>query len=361
MALAPRTQLKYWGIAAVIFFVLLWALGDILLPFILGGAVAYFLDPVADRLERWGLSRTLAVTVITIVAVLLFVAVIVPAAITLEAQVRRFINSAPEFLESVTDPEGAFLQRFPFLAEYRERIATSMSGVVETIQERSGAIVSGLVAAGQGLLGVGLLFVIVPVVAFYLLLDWDRMVARVDDLLPREHAPTIRRLAAEIDRTLSSFIRGQGTVMLILGIYYAAALMIAGLNFGIIVGLIAGLVTFIPYAGAVIGGALAIGIALVQFWGEWGMVAIIAAIFASGQMLEGNVLTPKLVGGSVGLHPVWLLFALAVFGALFGFVGLLVAVPVAASLGVIARFLVEKYRASTLYRGSEAPLEPPAE
>ena len=196
--------------------------------------------------------------------------------------------------------------------------------------------------------------VVAPVVAFYLLLDWDRMTASIDDLLPRDHAPVIRELAADIDRTLASFVRGQGTVCLILGTFYAIALMLIGLQFGLIVGLVAGLLTFIPYVGALVGGVLSIGLALFQFWGDWIWIAAVAAVFMVGQAVEGNFLTPKLVGSSVGLHPVWLLFALAAFGTLFGFVGMLVAVPVAAMLGVLARYGIAHYRKGRLYRGLEA-------
>jgi predicted PurR-regulated permease PerM len=145
-----------------------------------------------------------------------------------------------------------------------------------------------------------------------------------------------------------------GTVCLILGTYYAVALMLVGLQFGLVVGAIAGLITFIPYVGSIVGGVLAVGLALFQFWGDWLSVGLVAAVFVSGQVMEGNFLTPKLVGSSVGLHPVWLIFALSAFGALFGFVGMLVAVPVAASLGVIARFALEQYRESRLYRGLES-------
>jgi predicted PurR-regulated permease PerM len=161
----------------------------------------------------------------------------------------------------------------------------------------------------------------------------------------------VRRLAGEIDAALASFIRGQGTVCLILGVYYAAALMLVGLQFGLVVGAIAGLLTFIPYVGAIVGGGLAIGLALFQFWGDWVWIIAVAAIFQAGQLVEGNILTPKLVGGSVGLHPVWLIFALSAFGALFGFVGLLVAVPVAAALNVLTRFVIEQYKDSLLYKG----------
>jgi predicted PurR-regulated permease PerM len=186
-----------------------------------------------------------------------------------------------------------------------------------------------------------------------LLLDWDRMVAQIDSLLPRDHAPVIRSLARDIDKTLASFIRGMGTVCLILGTYYAIALMLVGLQFGLVVGFIAGLVTFIPYLGAMLGGVLAIGLALFQFWGDWVSIGLVAAIFVLGQVLEGNFLTPKLVGNSVGLHPVWLILALSMFGSMFGFVGMLAAVPIAAALGVVARFATNQYRDSVLYKGVE--------
>jgi len=213
-----------------------------------------------------------------------------------------------------------------------------------------------VLSSAASVLNVIVFLIVVPVVAFYMLLDWDRMVARVDDLLPRDHAPVIRELASRIDRTLASFIRGQGTVCLILGAFYAMALMIAGLQFGLVVGLVAGLLTFIPYVGALVGGLLAVGLALFQFWGadNWWMILVMGAIFQVGQMVEGNILTPKLVGSSVGLHPVWLLFSLSAFGALFGFVGLLVGVPVAAAIGVLVRYFVEQYQEGLLYRGVSA-------
>ena len=198
------------------------------------------------------------------------------------------------------------------------------------------------------------LIVIVPVVGFYMLMDWDRMIAEIDDLLPRDHAPVIRELAREINHTLASFVRGQGTVGLILGSFYAISLMLVGLQFGLVVGVVSGLITFIPYVGAIVGGVLAIGLGLVQFWGDWMSLGLIAGIFVFGQFVEGNILSPNLVGSSVGLHPVWLMLALSVFGSLFGFVGMLVAVPVAAALGVIARFAARQYRQSQLYKGTDS-------
>lgn len=346
MALPVGTQAKYWGIASAVFLVVLWFLGDVILPFVLGGAVAYFLDPVADRLERMGLSRTLSVTVITLVALAIFIVMGLLVVPTLVSQSASLINTAPQL---VGDLQTFLTKHFPQIDDTESTLRQSLTAIGATIQERGGQLLETVLSSVSSLLNIVLLFVIVPVVAFYLLYDWDRMVARIDDLLPRQHAPVIRRLAGEIDKTLASFIRGMGTVCLILGTYYALSLMLVGLNFGLVIGAVAGLITFIPYIGALIGGALAIGLALFQFWGDWVSIGLVAGIFILGQVIEGNVLTPKLVGSSVGLHPVWLIFALSVFGALFGFVGMLVAVPVAASIGVLTRFATEQYKSSELY------------
>src|SRR6056297_811961 len=354
MALPVSTQMKYWGGVSAVFLVLLWFLGDVILPFVLGGAIAYFLDPVADRLQRMGASRALAVSLITLVALLVFVLMALMVIPTLVQQTVSLIDTAPQLFNKF---QQVLTERFPTIVDENSTLRQSLIAVGETIRERGGEVLDSVLSSAASLLNVVLLFVIVPVVAFYLLYDWDRMIGRIDELLPRDHAPVIRRLAGEVDQTLASFIRGMGTVCLILGTYYAVALMLVGLQFGLVVGAVAGLITFIPYVGALVGGALAIGLALFQFWGDWLSIGLVAAIFVGGQVAEGNFLTPKLVGGSVGLHPVWLIFALSVFGAVFGFVGMLVAVPVAASIGVLARFLVAQYMNSRLYRGLSTPDE----
>ncbi len=352
MALSTQKQMQFWGLFTVLFSVILWALGDVLLPFVLGGAIAYFLDPVADRLERSGLSRALATTVITICSVLVFVIMILAVVPTLVAQAASLIDTLPQL---VRDLQAFVNARFPSLLQPDGVVHDALKSAGEFLQTKGPEIFQGALSSASSLLNVVMLLVIVPVVAFYMLLDWDNMIAEVDSLLPRDHQPTVRLLAKQVDVTLASFVRGMGTVCLILGTYYAVALMIVGLQFGLVVGFIAGLVTFIPYLGALIGGVLAIGLALFQFWGDWLSICLVAGIFAIGQMIEGNVLTPKLVGKSVGLHPVWLLLALSVFGALFGFIGMLVAVPVAAAIGVLARFVATQYTTSKLYIGhSEA-------
>jgi len=351
MALPVREQIKYWGAATAVFFVLLWFLGDVILPFVLGGAIAYFLDPVADRLERLGLSRAASVVVITLIAILAFVVIALLIVPTLVNQTVALFNVAPDLAR---DLHGFLSTHFPTLFDPDSALNKTLLSVGETIRERGGQLLETILSSAASMVNILVLIVIVPVVAVYLLYDWDHMVAEIDNLLPRDHAPVIRRLAGQIDNTLASFIRGMGTVCLILGTYYAVALMLVGLQFGLVVGAIAGLITFIPYVGSIVGGVLAVGLALFQFWGDWVSVGLVAAVFISGQVIEGNFLTPKLVGSSVGLHPVWLIFALSAFGALFGFVGMLVAVPVAASLGVIARFALEQYRDSRLYRGLES-------
>jgi predicted PurR-regulated permease PerM len=348
MALPVRQQVIYWGIATAVFLVVMWALGNVILPFLVGGAIAYFLDPVADRLEKMGLSRVLATVIIFVFLlgiVTIALLVIIPLLIQ---QTNDLIQSAPDLFNQL---RTWLTERFPQVMDNGSPLRQSLASIGETIQSRGGELLQQLLTSAAGVVNVLVFLVVVPVVAFYMLLDWDRLIARIDELLPRDHADTIRMLAGQIDRTLASFIRGQGTVCLILGTFYAVALMVVGLQFGLVVGLVAGLLTFIPYVGALVGGALSVGLALFQFWGDWWLIVAVAAIFQVGQMVEGNILTPKLVGSSVGLHPVWLIFALSAFGTLFGFVGMLVAVPVAAAIGVLVRFAIDQYKDGLLYKG----------
>ncbi|SFR14842.1 AI-2E family transporter [Poseidonocella sedimentorum] len=354
MALPAQQQLKYWGTATVAVCVALWFLGDVLLPFVLGAAIAYAIDPLADRLEALGLSRAAATAVISLGALLLFIVLGLLVVPLLVEQTVQLVEIAPQLFN---DLQTFLKDRFPQVAQEDSIVRNSLQSLGELIQSRGGELLQTVLSSAMSLLNVVMLFVIVPVVTFYLLLDWDKMVARIDALLPRDHAPTIRRIAKDVDQNLAGFVRGMGLVCIILGTYYAIALMLVGLQFGLVVGVIAGALTFIPYVGALVGGALALGLAIFQFWGDWLWIVAVAAIFQAGQFVEGNILTPKLVGDSIGLHPVWLLLSLSVFGAIFGFIGLLVAVPVAAALGVIVRFFVDQYKKSRLYRGVSEPDE----
>lgn len=348
MALPIRDQARYWGIALVVFFVVLWALGSVILPFVVGGALAYFLDPVADRLERAGLNRVMATSVISLGALMAAVLVVLAIIPTLITQTSALVDAAPEILGRL---QTAMIEAFPEIGDETSIVRQTLADLGAAIQAKGGQLVQGVLNSALGLLSALVFVIVVPVVTFYLLLDWDRMVARVDQMLPRDHAPVVRHLATEIDRTLASFVRGQLSVCLVLGAYYAIGLMLVGLQFGLVVGAVAGTITFIPYVGAIFGGALAIGLALFQFWGDWLSIGLVALIFGIGQFVEGNILTPRLVGKSVGLHPVWLMFALTAFGSVFGFVGMLVAVPVAASIGVLTRFGIARYQGSKLYTG----------
>ncbi|WP_114283983.1 AI-2E family transporter [Candidatus Halocynthiibacter alkanivorans] len=350
MALPVQQQAKYWGISAAALFAFLYLLGDVILPFVVGAALAYCLDPIADRLETWGLSRAISTVAITLTASVLFVLIALLILPTLVSQAVGLVETAPRLITNLQDN---LTNRFPELLDENSQIYQSVMAVAETLRSKGGVLLQTALGQAASLINVLVLIILVPVITFYLLLDWDRMVAVVDRLLPRDHAPLIRQVAGDIDRTLAAFIRGQGTVCLVLGSFYATALMLVGLQFGLIVGALAGLISFIPYIGALVGGVLAIGLAVFQFWGEWSWIAAVAGIFAIGQFLEGNILTPKLVGQSVGLHPVWLIFALSAFGTMFGFVGMLVAVPVAASIGVVMRFALGQYQEGRLYKGED--------
>jgi predicted PurR-regulated permease PerM len=356
-------QLRWWGAGFAGFVLLLWLLTGALLPFVLGAALAYLTDPLADRLQRAGLSRTLATVTITAASLGLAALALVLIVPVLIDQVQSAIESAPAFVARLRDLVSAWL---PALADE----SSPLRGALESLRERaegwSLSVLQGLWSGGLAVVDFISLMVITPVVAFYLLLDWDRMIAWIDGCLPREHRDTIRALMRDLDGVLAGFVRGQLSVCAVLGTFYAVALTVIGLQFGLLIGAFAGVISFIPFVGSILGGLLSMGVAVVQFWGEPWMIAAVAGVFVFGQVIEGNVLTPRLVGGQVGLHPVWLIFALSAFGSLFGFAGLLIAVPAAAAIGVMSRFLVARYRAGPLYKGDEAfqarqPVGPPAE
>lgn len=348
MALSIGEQAKYWGVACVVAVVAFWAMGNVLLPFITGMAIAYFLDPIADRLELIGLSRTAATTLITLLALLAFTLLLILLVPLLVRQMSALITAAPVYFEQL---QAILITKFPGLMDENSVLQQGLQSLTENVRTWGAQLAKVVLASAFTAMDVIVFIVVAPVVAFYMLLDWDRMIAAIDGWLPRDHLPTLRKLARDIDTVLAGFVRGQLTVCGILGAFYAITLMLVGLQFGLIVGLIAGLLTFIPYVGSIIGGLLSIGLALFQFWDTPWLIGVVAVIFVIGQSVEGNYLTPKLVGGSIGLHPVWLMFALAAFGSVMGFTGMLIAVPVAACLGVFFRFGISQYLGGRLYKG----------
>lgn len=339
---------------------LVYLLRDVMLPFVAGLALAYLLDPLADRLERLGLGRLAA----SLVILALFVAVLVVSLLLLAPlvanQIAALISSLPQIVSRLqailAERAGPLLQRLggaDALTELQSSVGSLASQGVAWLL----AFLKSLWTGSQALVSIVSLLVVTPVVAFYILVDWDRMVAALDGWVPPRHRVTVRELARQIDRAIIGFVRGQTLVCLILGTFYAVGLWLVGLNFGVLIGLIAGFLTFIPYVGTLTGFLLAMGVALVQFWpgSDWLHMGLTLGIFVTGQFLEGNIISPKLVGDSVGLHPVWLMFALLAFGSLFGFLGLLLAVPVAASIGVLVRFGLRQYLQSRLYH-DEGPV-----
>ena len=345
----------FWVAAAASFLLLMWLLNDILLPFVVGMVVAYFLDPVVVRLQRARLSRTMATTLVTILAVLVSVGVVMAILPPLFGQIQSLIANAPEYvmkamsrIQPLLEPLRIRLGLDPISMHDLQSEATQWAGKGLAV---AGGIAGALAERGVAIINLlGLLF-ITPVVTFYMLRDWEKLVAAIDNSLPLDHADTIRKLTAESNAAIAGFVRGQALVCLALGTLYGIGLTLVGLQFGLVIGIVAGAISFIPFVGTFVGGVMALGMALAQFPPDWIGVVKVAAVFVVGQMLEGNFLSPKLVGDRVGLHPVWIMFALLAGGSLFGFTGVLIAVPVAAILGVVVRHFIARYRDSALYRG----------
>jgi len=355
---AVTTRWRFWLGAAVVFVLTLWLLNDILLPFVVGMAVAYFLDPVVVRLQRLGLSRTWATTTVTILAALLGIGLAMAILPPLFSEVQSLIVGAPQYfvqaagrLQPLIEPLREKLGLPSLSLEDLQTYATQWAGQALSVV---GSLAGGLARRSAALINLLALVFLTPVVTFYLLRDWEKVIAAIDGALPLDHADTIRKLARQSNAAIAGYVRGQALVCISLAAIYAIGLTLVGLQFGLIIGLIAGAISFIPFVGTFSGAVMALGMALAQFPPDWMGVVKVAIVFLFGQMMEGNVLSPKLVGDRVGLHPVWIMFALLAGGSLFGFVGVLIAVPVAAVIGVVVRHLIARYRQSGLYRGSAA-------
>ena len=344
----------FWLGGLLLLVALIFLFRQILLPFVAGAAFAYALHPVADRLERQGLSRLGATWVILAVLTVLVAAVFILLVPLLINQLIELLQGLPSYFGRLQEMFGATLDSewARFLGIDAASIRASIASFTSQGVGIATTVISSIWTGGWAIVDIASLIVITPFITFYLLRDWHRMIAIVDRLLPLDQVDEIRELAREIDHKVSAFVRGQLLVGLLLGIFYALMLGAIGLNYGLLIGLSAGILSFIPYLGFTVGFVVSIVIALVQFWPGWVWIAAVVLVFMLGELLESYVLQPRLIGRSVGLHPVWLIFALFAFGLILGFVGLLIAIPVAAALGVLLRFGIERYRASPLYRGS---------
>lgn len=354
-----RRQMTFWMVALAVFVTAFWLLHEILLPFVAGMGLAYLLDPLAKRLERLGVGRlpaTLLIVTLFVLGLVVLILLIVPI---LAEQLWALIANLPDYLTRLqslmTDPSRPWLRKI-----VGEGVADANSSIGDLVKQGAGWITSflqSLWSGGRALVSIFSLLAVTPVVAFYLLYDWNRMLAAVDRWVPLHHRDTVRVLAREIDRAIAGFVRGQAGVCLILGSFYAVSLTVTGLKFGLLIGLVSGVITFIPYVGSMTGLVVGFSVAVAQFWPDATPILTVVGIFLVGQFLEGYVLSPKLVGEGAGLHPVWVMFALFAFSYLFGFVGLLIAVPLAAAIGVLARFALRQYLASPLYTGVPEPRE----
>jgi predicted PurR-regulated permease PerM len=354
-------QIVFWLTAAVLLILTIALLKDILLPFIAGITVAYFLSPIVDRFSSWGVNRVVASLLIVAAGAVLLIAALFLLVPLVATQAQQFATTLP-----------GELQRLQALIEAwaRERLGPTFPGVEEGISRASetlaqnwaglaGWAATSIWSGSLAIFNFVALMLVTPLVVFYLLVDWHPMLAKIDGWLPRGQAPSIRALASEMNEAVAAFIRGQGTVCIILGAYYGAALTAVGLNYGLLVGLATGLLAFIPFVGWALGFMTAVGLAVVQFWPDGVPILLVVGVYLAGQGLDAGFLSPNIVGSKIGLHPVWLIFSLFVFSYLFGFVGALVAVPLAAAIAVLMRFALSVYLGSQVYHGAEAQQGPP--
>lgn len=347
------------AITGVIIF-LIWLLAPVLMPFAVAAMLAYLGDPLADRLERLGLGRHLAAALVFLVLLTVFVGVLLLLVPLVARQIENLIDNLPTYGAWARDTAWPWLQTKLHLDPKMfdsDRLLAAIKAHIASIGGVATVVIGKVSRSGLGIVLWLTNLVLIPVVAFYLLRDWDRLVATIDRMLPRSIQPTIAHLARESDAVLGAFVRGQLLVMLALGIFYGVALELVGLSVGLLIGLVAGLLSFVPYLGFMVGFGAAIIAVLVQY-GDWTHLLIVCAVFVVGQLLEGYVLVPKLVGDKIGLHPVAVIFAVLAGGSLFGFLGVLLALPAASVIMVLLRYLVERYRLSDLYteEGEDDPV-----
>ncbi len=346
-------QILFWLALIAAFVAVLSLLSGVLMPFVAGMAVAYFFDPLADKLEKMGASRTLAATLI----ILAFFATAIGMAVLLfpllQGQIAGLLSRIPALVQSLRDLLEPVVRRLwaDLPADAIQKIQGAAGSLAGDAVSWMGGMLAGLWSGGLAFFNLLSLVLITPLVAFYLLRDWDRIVAWLDGLLPRDFALVIRDQVREVDNTIAGFVRGQASVCLVLAVYYGTGLTLVGLQSGLLVGIGAGGISFIPYIGASVGLVVGVGIALAQF-SDWSPIVLVGVVFLIGQTAESYLLTPKLIGKRVGLSPIWIIFSLLAGGALFGLTGVLLAVPVSAVIGVLVRFALKRYLESSLFLGA---------
>ncbi len=352
--LSAEGQAAFWLIAAVALFLLIGLLKEILLPFVTGIVLAYSLNPLADRLERWGVPRIAASALIVVLLIVGFVLALVYLVPILIAQGQAMALALPGQLAQLKQLlEGLARDTLgPAAPRAQAAIDDAINAVSQNWDSLAAIVAQSLWTQGKAVFNFVSLMLVTPLVVFYILADWRPMLRQIDSWLPRQHAGPLRQLAADVNGAVGAFIRGQGTVCLILGVFYAVGLSLVGLDYGLLIGLATGVGAFVPFVGWALGAIVATVIALVQFWPDTLPVLLVVGVFLAGQVLDASFLSPQIVGSRVGLHPVWVIFALIAFSYLFGLVGVLVAIPMAAAVGVIVRFALRAYLGSAVYTGA---------
>ena len=353
MSYLEEKSFQFWifFFAAIVAFV--WLFHPILAPFIVGFAVAYLLNPIVVKLQKKNIPRWLSSLVIL---GLFFIILIVALLLAIPVLVREMVDFIKLLPVAYRNGQEWVADTFPTieiprtLEDVREMDTDIVSERLGPVVEFSKNLLGNLFKSGIAIIGFISFMALMPIIAFYLLIDWSRLVDKIYSLMPKKNAGRIDTMLSEIDQSLAGFIRGQLTVCFILGTFYAIALTLLGLNYGFFVGVAAGVLTIIPYIGSIFGLVASVGLAFYQF-GGWGYPLAAFIIFIAGQLVEGNYLTPKLVGNSIGLHPLWVIFALMAGGMLLGILGMIIAIPVAAILSVLIRHATDIYKKSAYYKG----------
>jgi len=339
-----------WLILLLVLGATVYALSPVLMPFVVAALFAYLTDPVVDRMERW-MGRTLAVSLVFLVVTVIVCAILLVLVPYIERQISNFLVQLPVWIDWFQTRARPWLElRFGISPDAldTQRLVAALQANWKQAGGIAATALAGVSKSGMAVVGWILNLVLIPVVAFYLLRDWDLMVGHIRAMIPRPVEPVVSRLAHESDGVLGAFLRGQLSVMVVLGIFYGAGLWLVGLNVGPLIGMIAGLISFVPYLGAITGVVMGLVAALVQYQ-DWTHMLLVAGVFGIGQLLEGYVLVPRLVGDKIGLHPVAVIFAVLAGGELFGFLGVLLALPVASVAMVLLRYGYQRYTSSELY------------
>ena len=346
--MVEKKQTIFWIVITCILFLAIYTLSSVLMPFVAGMILAYLLDPLVDRVEKIGIRRSLS----TFFVLTIFFVCSAGSSLLLLPVILNQLSNLTSFLPTLISNLEPFMRQVRSLVDNAIKADNSnqLSLPVADILNWAGGFLTEIISSSLAFANLLSLIIITPIVAFYLLRDWDLIINKVKSWMPITQKVRIVEQVVKVDRSLSALVRGQGTVCLILALYYSVSLTAVGLQFGILIGIFAGIVSFIPFVGAILGAIFSIGFSIIQFE-TYTPIFFVAGIFLVGQVLEGNFLTPKLIGEAVGLHPVWVIFALLTGATLFGFLGVLLALPIAVVVAVLIRFSLRSYLESEIYSG----------